>query len=67
MAEIKYIASYVPDKILGNDEIVEMFPKWSKYDIYEKTGIQERRIAAFEETAGDMAVKASQKLITKFG
>ncbi len=40
----------------------EQFPRWDLALIEEKTGIRQRHIAAREETASDLAVKAAQKL-----
>ncbi len=50
--------SYVPDRILTNDEIsktVETTDEW----ITTRTGIKERRIAARDEHTSDMAAKAA--------
>lgn len=61
-AFINAIAYYLPDKILSNNELNQSFPEWSVDKISSKTGIYERRIAADDEFASDMAVKAANKL-----
>jgi len=61
-AFINAIAYYLPDKILSNDELNQNFPEWSVDKISSKTGIYQRRIAAEDEFASDMAVKAVNKL-----
>lgn len=62
-AYIKAISYYLPEKIVTNEQLVEEFPEWSVDKIAKKVGINERHIAADDETAGDMAYKAAEKLI----
>ena len=62
-AYIKAIAYYLPEKVVTNEQLVEEFPEWSVEKIAKKVGINERHIAAEDETAGDMAFKAAEKLI----
>lgn len=62
-AYIKAISYYLPDKVVTNEQLVEEFPEWSVDKIAKKVGINERHIAAEDETAGDMAYKAAEKLI----
>lgn len=59
---IAAIASYLPRQILDNDALSKLYPDWSAEKIREKTGIEERHIAAIDETAGDMAFAAAQRL-----
>lgn len=61
-AYIKAISYYLPEKIVTNEQLVEEFPEWSVDKIAKKVGINERHIAADDETAGDMAFKAAEKL-----
>lgn len=61
-ARIAAISSYFPEQRLTNDDLSAVFD-WSADKIFEKTGIRERRIAAADETALDLAFKACQKLI----
>ena len=62
-AYIKAISYYLPEKVVTNEQLVEEFPEWSVEKIAKKVGINERHIAADNETAGDMAYKAAEKLI----
>jgi 3-oxoacyl-[acyl-carrier-protein] synthase-3 len=64
---IKAIAYYLPEKVVTNEQLVEEFPEWSVEKIAKKVGINERHIAAEDETAGDMAFKAAEKLIVENG
>ncbi|MDR0506978.1 MAG: ketoacyl-ACP synthase III [Dysgonamonadaceae bacterium] len=61
-AYIRAISYYLPSKIISNDQIVREFPEWTVDKINNKIGIRERHVAADDETATDMAVKASEKL-----
>lgn len=59
---IKAISYYLPDKIVTNEQIVSEFPEWTMDKINSKIGIKNRHIAAADETATDMAIKAAEKL-----
>jgi len=65
-AFIKAISYYLPDRVLTNQDIVDMFPEWSVGKIMSKIGISERHIAAPNETASDMAVMSAEKLIKEY-
>lgn len=64
-AYIKAISYYLPAKVVTNGQLVEEFPEWSVEKIAKKVGINERHIAAGDETAGDMAFKAAEKLMVE--
>lgn len=61
-AAIKAIEFHVPEKRVTNEMLSEEFPAWSTEKIGEKTGIKVRHIAAADETAADLGVRAAQKL-----
>lgn len=61
-ARIAAIATHLPDRVLGNDELAALHSSWSSEKIADKTGIVERRIARDDETAVDLAVEACRKL-----
>lgn len=65
MAYIKAISYYLPEKVITNEQLVEEFPEWSVEKIAKKVGINERHISAENETAGDMAYKAAENLISE--
>lgn len=52
---IKKIATYLPEKVVTNEELVKDFPEWSVEKIADKIGVDERRVAIEGETATDMA------------
>ena len=59
---IKNIAYYLPPQVLTNKALAQEFPEWSVEKIMAKVGINQRHIAAPNETATDMAISAAQKL-----
>ena len=65
MARIIDIASYLPEKVLENNELALRFKNWDAEKIFNKTGISTRHIAKKDETASDMAIKAAQNLLSK--
>jgi 3-oxoacyl-[acyl-carrier-protein] synthase-3 len=66
-AFIKAISYYLPEKVVTNEQLVEEFPEWSVEKIAKKVGISERHVAANDETAGDMAYEAAEKLFAENG
>lgn len=67
MAFIKAISYYLPEKVVTNEELVKEFPEWTVDKIAGKVGVSERHLAADNETAGDMAIKAAEKLFQENG
>ena len=63
---IKAISYYLPSQTLTNEELIKQFPEWSVEKVVKKVGVNERHIAAADETAGDMAFKAAQKLFAEY-
>lgn len=59
---IKAVSYYLPEKIVTNQELIEEFPEWTVEKIAGKVGVSERHIAAENETAADMGIKAAEKL-----
>lgn len=53
------VGSYVPERILTNDELAKMVNTSDEW-IRTRSGIGERRIAAENETCSDMAVKSAR-------
>lgn len=62
MAFIKAISYYLPEKTVTNEELVKDFPEWTVEKVAGKVGVTERHISAENETAGDMAIHAAEKL-----
>ncbi|MDP4276039.1 MAG: ketoacyl-ACP synthase III [Bacteroidota bacterium] len=59
---IKALAYALPEKILTNAQLVELFPEWSVDKIASKVGVNQRHVAADNETAADLAVRAAENL-----
>ncbi len=62
---IQGIDHYLPEKRLTNLELATLFPGWTPEKIQRKTGVVERRIAAEDECASDLAVRAAEKLLER--
>jgi 3-oxoacyl-[acyl-carrier-protein] synthase-3 len=61
-AAIRAVEYHLPEKSLTNQDLAAAFPEWTIDKITDKTGIRERRLAAPEECASDLAVTAAKKL-----
>lgn len=64
-ARIVAVATHVPERVLDNAELAADFPEWTAQKIEDKLGIRERRIAAPNETAADLAFHAAEKLFSE--
>lgn len=64
-AYIKAISYYLPEKVITNEDLVKEFPEWTVDKIAGKIGVSSRHISAEDETAGDMAIKAAEKLFSE--
>lgn len=64
-AKITAICSYLPEKVLTNEDLVNEFEDWSIDKIYDKTGIKERHIADDNECASDLGVVAAKRLFNE--
>lgn len=61
-ASIAAIEYYLPEAVVSSKDLAAEFPEWSVEKIDQKTGIRQRHIAAPDECASDLAVKAAQAL-----
>jgi len=66
-AIIRDVASHLPDARLTNQELAEREEGFSAEQIFKKTGIAERPVAAPGECASDLATAAAEKLFAKTG
>lgn len=66
-AFIDAIRVALPETVLDNDQLARDFPGWSADKILAKTGIRERRIAAADECASDLAFRAASQLLDEEG
>lgn len=64
-SQIGPIAVHFPERLETNEELQARNPDWDLALIAEKTGIYSRTIAAPDETASDLGVKAAQKLLAE--
>jgi 3-oxoacyl-[acyl-carrier-protein] synthase-3 len=66
-AAVTAVDYYLPESVLTNADLVRQFPGWTEEKIEEKTGIASRHIAAEDEFASDLAVKAAERLFSDVG
>lgn len=65
-AYIQAISYHLPERVFTNDDFFSLFPESLNHKSnLKKIGISERRIAAPDETASDLAVKAAEKLFAE--
>jgi 3-oxoacyl-[acyl-carrier-protein] synthase-3 len=64
-AIIESVASYLPSEILTNEALAADIGVWTADEIYRKTGILCRHIAAPDQCASDLAVEAAKRLFAK--
>lgn len=65
-AKICKIEYYLPENIVTNEQLSNLFQDWSADKIEEKTGIKNRHIVSETETAGDLAFKAAEKVLQDY-
>lgn len=65
-SKIVKISTYLPEQILTNNDLAEEFSRWEPAKIEAKLGIRERHISAKDETAGDLAFKAAEKVLVNY-
>jgi 3-oxoacyl-[acyl-carrier-protein] synthase-3 len=56
---------HLPTGRRSNDDLGRLNASWSAADIYRKTGIRARPVAADGETTSDLAVQAAEKLLSE--
>lgn len=64
---IKAISYYTAENVQTNADIIKDFPEWSEKKISVKIGIEKRFVAAKQQTAGDLAFAAAERLFEEHG
>lgn len=62
-SEVKKIGIYLSESVLNNETLYQEFPNYEPDKIESKIGIRNRHIASENETALDLAQKASEKVL----
>jgi 3-oxoacyl-[acyl-carrier-protein] synthase III len=62
---IRAIATYLPERVVTNDELGAENPSWDMDLVSEKTGVLSRHIARDDETALDLALAACRTLFER--
>lgn len=65
-AAIFGVGSCLPDKVLTNDELAQMFSIDAEW-IEQRTGIKQRRIAAASQAASDLGLVAAERALAQAG
>jgi 3-oxoacyl-[acyl-carrier-protein] synthase-3 len=65
-SQISGWGKYVPEKVLTNHDLEKMVDTSHEW-IVQRTGIEERRVAAKGETSGTMSVTAAQQALSRAG
>jgi 3-oxoacyl-[acyl-carrier-protein] synthase III len=60
--KIDTLAVALPEVVVTNDELSHKFPKWDFQRLENRTGVFSRHIVGNNETAFDLAVRASEKV-----
>lgn len=63
---ISQIEYYLPESVLDNEALENLFPDWTAEKIERKTGIRQRHIAADQETALDLAFAAAERVFKNY-
>lgn len=66
-ARISAVDYYLPEQVLGNDDLAREFPEWTVDKIAAKTGIVNRHIAAKDEFSSHLAIAAARGLFARHG
>lgn len=64
-ARITALGSYVPEKILNNDDLEKMVDTNNEW-IVRRTGIKERRIASPTQFTTNLGIKAVENLMNRY-
>lgn len=62
---IRSVSYALPEKVLSNDELADLYQDWSAEKILAKTGIARRHVAKEDECASDLAFLAAKKLFAQ--
>ena len=60
---ITAIEYYLPEKVVSNDDLASANPGWDMAKIESKSGVKNRHIAAPDQTALDLGIKAVEKVL----
>lgn len=65
-ARIAGISTALPEGILTNSELAEIFPVWSAESIYRKVGVRQRHIADEHTFSSDLGLAALENLLSEY-
>jgi len=62
LAAVKAIERYLPSQVVTNEDLARRYPEWTAQRIEDKLGIATRHVAAADECASDLGVRAAERL-----
>jgi 3-oxoacyl-[acyl-carrier-protein] synthase-3 len=62
-ANLACVEYHLPEQILTNEDLQELFQDWSAEKIHLKTGIHTRHIASQSECSSDLGVESARRLL----
>lgn len=65
-AKISQIEYFLPENIISNSDLEKEFGRWDADKIEKKIGIRQRHVVSNNETALDIAFKASEKALKNY-
>lgn len=63
-AYIEAISTYLPKKIIKNDDLVREYPNWNMETVVHRSGVYSRHIADLDETSFNLSQSAVDKLFS---
>ena len=63
-AQLMAIEFHLPEKILANDELADIYSGWTPDAIEQKLGVRTRRVAAPDETASDLGLSGGREAVS---
>lgn len=67
MTSIRHIEYALPERVVSNEELARENPSWNMDSVLERAGVASRRVAAPDETAFDLSVRACESLAEEPG
>lgn len=64
MTSIRAIAGALPERVVTNADLDRENPDWGMEAVAELVGVRSRRVAAADETAFDLSIRACEELLT---
>ncbi|MEA3445705.1 MAG: ketoacyl-ACP synthase III [Bacteroidota bacterium] len=64
---IRAITSYLPEKIISNEDLDKLHPEWNIHELAKITGVMQRHVAGENDLASDYAFTVAEQLFDESG